>query len=364
MSIIIFLIILLVLVIAHEFGHFIVAKKSGIRVDEFAFGFPPKIFSKKIGETEYVLNALPIGGYVKIYGEDPSQIEEKDAARSFPHKPRYLQSAVVLAGITANIIVAWILFSMMLMIGMRTSIGANSYGTLKDVQVTITQVLPESPALIAGLKAGDELRDLTDIESAEKLVVKNPEEVTHFVGARGERKIQFSVSRKGELLNFIAVPKLGIKASGDPAIGIAMEEAGMLKLPVHLALLEGAVKTYDYTVSTATGIAEFIFNAATGNGSMKDVSGPVGIVGAVGDAAALGFVHVLFFAALISINLAIINLIPFPALDGGRFLFILIEAVTRKPLPVKVTNWANTIGFVLLMLLMVVVTYHDIAKFF
>lgn len=364
MSIIIFLIILLVLVIAHEFGHFIVAKKSGIRVDEFAFGFPPKLYSVKKGETTYAFNALPIGGYVKIHGEDPTQEDEGDTVRSFSHKPRYIQSMVILAGITANIIVAWLLFSTILTLGMKTSVGGNTFGTLSNIEVTTTQVLEGSPAAKAGLTAGDVIVSLRDDASRDLIKVSSPEDVTAFVSAREGKLIAISVARKGILTELTVVPKLGVSESGKPAIGIAMDEAGMLKLPLHLALLEGAVKTYDYTASTAIGIFDFLYQTITGHANFKEVSGPVGIVGAVGDAAKLGFVNVLFFAALISINLAVINLIPFPALDGGRFFFILIEGIIRRPLPAKVTSWTNTIGFAALMLLMLVVTYHDIVKLF
>ncbi len=364
MSIIIFLAILLILVIAHEFGHFITAKKSGIRVDEFAFGFPPKLFSKKFGETVYVINALPIGGYVKIYGEDPTQIKKEDAERSFPHKKRIIQSAVVLAGIVANLIVAWILFSIILMIGMRTTVGANYFGEIKNVDVTITQILEGSPAMMAGLMTGDNIKELKNISTGEIVKANKTDDVTNFIGGSNEKEITITYERKNVSKELTITPKLGVTESGKPAIGIAMEESGILKLPVHLALAEGAIKTFDYTIFTTVGIYDFISKAIVGNGNFKEVSGPIGIVGAVGDAARLGFVNVLFFAAIISINLAVINLIPFPALDGGRFLFIIIEGIIRKPLPVKFTNSINLIGFGLLMLLMIIVTYHDIVKLF
>lgn len=364
MPIIIFIIILLVLVIAHEFGHFIVAKKSGIRVDEFAFGFPPKIFSKKIGETTYAFNALPIGGYVKIYGEDPTQVKSFDANRSFPHKKKIIQSAVILAGIFANLIVAWILFSIILMIGMRTSSGANYFGELKNVEVVVTQVLDNSPAKEAGIISGDAIVSMQVSGKDNKIKIEKSSQVTDFVGAHPNEKINLDIIRKDENKTYEVTPKVGISGDGRAVIGIAMDEAGILKLAPHKAILEGAIKTYDYTIYTVVGISSFIVNAITGHGNFNDVSGPVGIVGAVGDAAKLGFVHILMFAAIISINLAVINLIPFPALDGGRFLFIIIESIIRKPLPVKATSLVNAFGFALLMLLMIVVTYHDIAKLF
>ncbi len=361
MSILIFIVILLVLVLAHEFGHFIIAKKSGARVDEFAFGFPPKIFSKKYGETTYVLNALPIGGYVKIHGEDASE-KELDEQRSLTHKPRYVQAAVILGGIIANILVAWILFSIILMMGMQTSVGAHRFGELRDPKIIVTDVIPESPAAQAGILPGDRLisvRSLLDSRASSPL--NDVSDLSAYISEQGGVPVVLTSERQGVVMNSEITPRI-LDTTERFLIGVAMDKAGELKLPVHLAIVEGAIKTTDYFIATAVGIYHFIASAIVGEGSMSEVSGPVGIVQAVGSAASLGFTHILLFTALISLNLAVINLVPFPALDGGRFLFILIESVTRKKLPASVTTWANFIGFALLMLLMVVVTYHDVLK--
>ena len=159
MSIIIFIVILLVLVVSHEFGHFIVAKKSGIRVDEFSFGFPPKLYGKKIGETTYNLNALPFGGYVKIFGEngDDENISKEDKKRSFTSKPRYIQAGVLFAGVVMNFLVAWLLLSVGFMSGLPSSVGMEPSGTtMKNQALTVTSVLSGSPAELSGLKVGDE----------------------------------------------------------------------------------------------------------------------------------------------------------------------------------------------------------------
>jgi regulator of sigma E protease len=361
MSILIFIAILLVLVVAHEFGHFILAKKSGARVDEFAFGFPPKLFSKKYGETTYILNALPIGGYVKIHGEDASE-QNLDEARSLTHKPRYIQAAVILGGILANILVSWVLFSLILMMGMQTSVGAHHFGELQNPQVIVTQVLVGSPAEKVGLHPGDILisaRSLTDSREPHALV--DVDDLSEYITEQHGAPIVLTYSRHGVRTSSEIVPKV-LDETERALIGIAMDKAGELQLPFHTAILEGAIKTTEYFIATASGIYHFLLSAIMGEGSFSEVSGPVGIVQAVGSAASLGFAHILFFTALISLNLAVINLIPFPALDGGRFLFILIESVTRKKLSPAVTTWANFIGFALLMLLMAVVTYHDVIK--
>jgi regulator of sigma E protease len=161
----------------------------------------------------------------------------------------------------------------------------------------------------------------------------------------------------------VIVPVTGISSKG-AAIGIYMDMVGTLKLPFFAALKEGVVKTYEYTQLTVEGIWSFLFTVVTGHANFTEVTGPVGIVKAVGAAATIGFANVLLFTALISINLAVINIIPFPALDGGRLLFVIIEGIMRRPIPTRIANYANIGGFALLMILMLLVTYHDVVKLF
>lgn len=364
MSILIFIVILLVLVVSHEFGHFIVAKKSGIRVDEFSFGFPPKLFGKKVGETTYNFNALPFGGYVKIFGENGAEenISEEDKKRSFIYKPRYIQAAVLIAGVVMNFLVAWLLLSVGYMSGLPSSTATAPKGVIvHDQYLTITNVVKDSPAEISGLKAGDKLLKL----STEKDYTETPsaDSVKYFIKKHGEESIKVSYLRGPDAGEITVTPK-NLNGDGVPVIGIAMDTIGTLKLPVHKALWEGLKLTSNLTVGTAVGFYDLIAGALSGKGDMSAVTGPIGIVGVVGDAAKFGFVYLLSFTALISINLAVINLIPFPALDGGRLLFLLIEKIKGSRIKAEVSNIVNTIGFGLLMLLMVFVTYHDIVKLF
>lgn len=366
MSIIIFIAILLVLVVSHEFGHFIVAKKSGIRVDEFSFGFPPKLFGKKIGETTYNFNLLPVGGYVKIFGENPDEesMTGPDSKRSFVNKPRYIQAAVLFAGVTMNFLVAWLLLSVGFMSGLPTSLGAAPAGTtIENQALTITSVLPNSPASIGGLKTGDKISSLgTKTDS----IIFSPsnlstEELQLFVKTHGNEEVKVSIIRGQEAKEILVTPK--VTAKSDVAmIGISMDTIGTLKLPIHQAFWEGLKLTWSITVSTIVGFYNLIHSALIGQGNMSSLTGPVGIVGVVGDAAKFGFIYLLSFTALISINLAVINLIPFPALDGGRLLFLLIEKIKGSRIKPEVANIINMIGFGILMILMVVITYHDIVK--
>ncbi|OGZ07951.1 MAG: hypothetical protein A3C93_06455 [Candidatus Lloydbacteria bacterium RIFCSPHIGHO2_02_FULL_54_17] len=359
MSILIFIVVLLLLVLVHEFGHFIVAKKAGIRVDEFAFGFPPKLWSWKRGETTYALNALPLGGYVKIYGEDPNDVSMEDRERSFAGRPRIVQAAVIVAGIIFNLLFAWLLFSGAFMIGVPAPEGGGEGYPVKDLRLTVTGTGEDSPAEHAGLLSGDVLTGLSD--GVDRAVVVNADQVIAFISPREGKSVTLSYERGGEEHSVVVTPVSGI-VPDVAAIGIYMDTVGTLRLPPHAALWVGLKKTYQFTELIAVGVVQFLKDAVTGQTDFSTVAGPVGIVRQVGEAAGFGFANLLLFTALISINLAVINIIPFPALDGGRLLFIVIEGVMRRPIRPRVANAWNVAGFALLMLLMLAVTYHDVAK--
>lgn len=355
MTIIIFIIVLALLIFVHELGHFLAARACGIRVDAFALGFGPKIFSKKVGETTYSLNIVPFGGYVKIFGENPDEesVAGEDKERSFIHKNRLQQVIVLFAGIFFNFIFAWILFSLSFSIGVPASI--SSYPQYADQmegqRIAITFVTPDSPAAKAGLKAGDTLIG----ESVEKLQQQ--------IASSTNMGIDISYIRGGVEGKTRVVGEEGI-IPGKYAIGIGMDKVGILELPIFTSIVEGFRFTLHVISQTVSGIYTLVAGIFHGTSNLSSVTGPIGIAGLVGDAAKLGFTYLLMFTALISINLGVLNLIPFPALDGGRILFVLIEAVIRRPMNPAVVNIVNTIGFGLLILLMIVVTYRDIVRLF
>lgn len=362
MNILIFLIILLVLVVSHEFGHFIVAKKSGIRVDEFSFGFPPKLFGIKKGETSYNFNALPFGGYVKIFGENPNEesLSGPDSSRSFVNKPYRIQAAVLFAGVAMNFLVAWLLLSIGFMSGLPTSVANAKEGAIiKDQALTITSVVKDSPAQIAGLSSGDTVSHLSAGNDATD--TPSPESVQYFIKRHSSDPITISYTHNKELKTTTLTPKAGL-INNMPGIGISMDVIGVMKFPIHKAIWQGLVSSWTLVDGTVRGFWALLYGGITGHGNLSELTGPVGIVGVVGDAAKFGFVYLLSFTALISINLAVINLIPFPALDGGRLLFLLIEKIKGSRINPKIANSANLIGFGLLMVLMAVITYHDIVK--
>jgi len=358
MSLFIFIVILVALIWVHELGHFVAAKLFGIRVDEFAIGFPPRLFRVRYGETEYTFNLLLVGGYVRIHGEDPGT----DALdkRSMAGKPRLVQAAVLVAGVTMNLMVGWLALSGGYMAGMAAVPGTSAFGEVRDVRATVTQVLPESPAEKAGMMAGDKIEALqTGAQKFESPLTA--ENITRFIGGHQDESFVIIVSRSGVEKVFIAKPADGI-APGKKALGISMADVGVLQLPVHLALLQGAVSAKQVTVSTAQGLGIFFSRLARGVADWGSVAGPIGIAGAGASAVQEGFAAAAFITALISINLAIINLIPVPGLDGGRLLIVVIEGILRRPVSPKIVTALSLAGFALLIALMLTVTYHDIAK--
>jgi regulator of sigma E protease len=367
MYILIFIIILAVLVFVHELGHFLTAKWSGIRVDEFAVGFPPRIASFTKGETKYALGLIPFGGYVKIFGEDYEDAnsdelkESPDKARSFIGKPWYIQCMVLLAGITFNIIFAWLLLSASFMVGMPAPADYQGQGQVQNAVTTVTSVQANSPAAAAGLTPGDNIIAI----SAGGDTVQDPssEAIQNFTASHGGQPITITYL-KGQETKTVEVTPTIREGNDKPTIGITMEAIGTLRLGFFQSIWQGLKLTVALVWATIVGLTQFLGNAIIGNAKMADVTGPVGIAGLVNDATQLGFSYVLSFTAFISINLAIINLIPFPALDGGRVLFVLIEKIRGKAFNTRAVQIVNTVGLALLLLLMVVVTFHDIAKFF
>lgn len=364
MSIILFIVILAVLILVHEFGHFIVAKKSGIKVTEFGLGFPPKVASVKKGETEYSLNAIPFGGFVKIFGEDPNEasMHGPDASRSLGAKNRFIQSAVIIAGVSFNVVFAFLLLSFGYLVGMPASTSYIGPGTVINPQVVVTEVSNGSPADKAGIKAGDRITALASgKDTTDPSDVITPQVVSHFVEVHPTTPIVVDFERGKSVMSASVTPVMGLVA-GKAAIGVGMDEVGTLKLSFVESIREGAVTTWSSLRGIVSGLYHFFVQIFKGHPDFSQVTGPVGIVGLVGDVSKLGLIYILSFTALISLNLAVINLIPFPALDGGRLVIIVLEGITRKQFNPKVINWMNTAGFAILILLMIVVTVHDIIK--
>lgn len=365
MTLFLFFIILGALVFVHELGHFISAKKAGIRVDEFALGFPPKILGKKIGETVYSLNLIPFGGYVKIFGEDGEAlsdpaVSEAERERSFIRKPRYAQAIVLASGVLGNIVFAWFLISASFISGIPSAVDGRYATHVQGSKLTIVTVLPNSPAYQAGIRGGDAVFLMR--EGSRQFSGTDPDEAASFIGG-STGTLSISYTRGKETRVAEVVPASGI-VEGRPAIGVSLDTIGIVRFGFFRSLFEGALMTWDLFREVTIGLLGFLQQSLLGQADLSSVSGPVGIAGLVGEARVLGFVYLLSFTAFISINLAVINLLPIPALDGGRLLFLAIEGITGRAIPVRFTRALNSAGFILLILFMIFITYRDIVKLF
>ncbi len=361
MAILIFAVVLFLLVLVHEFGHFITAKKTGMRVDEFGIGFPPKLFGFRSGETEYTFNALPIGGFVKIYGEDAIEAEGKgDFSRSFSGKSKWAQALVLVAGVAMNVLFAWFLFALALGIGTPTAVLPDDASDAAKLHVI--GVIAESPAAAAGVPTGAEVISLRT--SGETYTPRTPEEFRMFVDDASGAEVVLTYAYKGETSEAALTPSSDVLVDSpeQKAIGVSLGLIETEGMPIHRAIAEGFMLTVTSTRDIVVGISTLIGDALMWKADLSNVAGPVGIVGLVDDASAIGLTTVLMFMAFISLNLAVINLLPFPALDGGRLLFVIIEALKGSPIPTRIAYYANATGFILLMMLMVAITFNDIIR--
>ncbi len=361
MEVVIFILVIVALIVVHEFGHFVVAKICGMRVDEFGLGYPPRALTiAKVGETEYTLNWLPFGGFVKIYGEE---IDAKEMdARAFNKKNRFLQALVLVAGIAMNLIFAYVLITSALITGTPRALTAPEIAHATGLQLAIADVVPSSPAARAGILPGDSILSAKDTVGEWR--ASDPESFTAFIAASGGSAVSLTLLHNGADETVTAEPQAGV-VPGDPAryaLGVEVATIGVVPVSFVSALGQGAELTWEITKMTALGLLHFFASLFTFSADLSQVAGPIGIAGAVGGAAASGLGNLLSLIAVISINLALINLIPIPALDGGRLFFVIIESIIRRPIPARAAQAVNTVGFALLVLLMVVVSLHDIYK--
>ncbi|MDP4010408.1 MAG: site-2 protease family protein [Candidatus Spechtbacteria bacterium] len=359
LTILIFIAILAILVLSHEFGHFIVAKRAGMRVEEFGFGFPPRLFGFKKGETLYSINLFPVGGFVKIFGEDGG---ERQDPKSFSSNSVFRRSLVIVAGVVMNIILAYALFSAGHMLGTPTIVDSDEQrANVSDIAVYIVAVNTDSPAAEGGLKAGDKIRVLE--AEGEQLSVTSVSGVQEFIEANKGKEIVFTVTRGSQLIE-IKVYAREEAPEGEGLTGIALERAGILRQPPHVALWEGAKTTLWATQATMIGFGR-VFQSAITTGSLPDdISGPIGIAYMTGAVKELGIAYMVQFIAIISLNLAIINIFPFPALDGGRLMFLIAEKIKGSPVSKKVEGMTHAAGFALLIIFIIFVTFKDVGRIF
>ncbi len=383
-TIVIFVLVLSVLVIAHECGHFFTARRFGVKAEEFGLGFPPRalgVFKNKHGKwrwiagnrsvesletsedaslhpaeksTVYSLNWLPLGGFVKIKGENGEGQNDKD---SFAYQKVWKRIIILSAGVIMNVILAWFLFSFGYMIGLPQStdtLGKNAI--VSEPKVMIASVLPNSPAAAAGLKEGDAVLRINDesvgTDSAlQDAVAKNSGQAANLI-----------IEREGKEISLTVTPtsKDGARAT----MGVAIFSAGLVRYPFFSALVEG-IKTTGFMIKEIfVAFINLFKDLFAGHKVGDQFAGPVGIATITGQAARLGFSYLLQFTALLSLNLAVINILPLPALDGGRIFFLLIEKLKGKPVKRELEAIIHNVGFLLLIGLIIFITYRDIIKLF
>ena len=254
MFLIVFILLLVLLILVHEFGHFVVAKAFGTRVDEFGIFFPPRLFARRWGETEYSLNAIPFGGFVKIFGEHAE--DGATDARSLLHKSRWVQAAVIIAGVLFNLLFAWWALSAAYTVGVPTSVEHIGVGEVRDAHTTIIAVLPGSPAERAGIMAGDQVKT-AHTGTAELPAGASADQLQQFILVHQDESVVLSVLRNKEEKIFLAKPEEGL-AQGHKAVGVVLDDIGILQLPPHLALVQGVILSKEMTVAIAGGLAGLV----------------------------------------------------------------------------------------------------------
>jgi regulator of sigma E protease len=342
-------VVLGILIFVHELGHFIFAKLFGVGVEKFSLGFGPKVVGKKIGDTEYLLSAFPLGGYVKMIGESPdAELSETDLARSFQGKPPLQRIIIVAAGPFFNLIFAAFLFIIIYMVG------------VPNATTLVGEVLAGKPAAVAGLKAKDLIKSVNGKE-----VSRWDEFAAMIADSKGAPQV-IVVERQGEKHTFTIVPETreGKNLFGEkiyyPVIGVvaAGEMVTDRYAPVE-AVVRGCKQTWKLIGLTLLSIVKMIERVVP----LDSVGGPIMIAKMAGDQAAAGGVNFLAFMALLSINLGVLNLLPVPILDGGHLFFYFWELVFRKPVSFKAREIAQQIGLALLIGLMVLAFYNDIVRY-
>jgi regulator of sigma E protease len=341
-----------------------------MKVDEFGFGFPPRalglvkedgkwrlVWGKKNCEesTIYSINWIPLGGFVKIHGESG---DFKFDPCSFAAKPIWQRFVVLIAGVFMNFVFAAALLSIGFAVGLPSIVddSISSSARLTQTKIQIMSVVSGSPADRAGLASGDEILSLDD------KIFTSAEEARGYIKSRDGEPVKFLFQR-GDDATTVSVAAEELPTYGEKAIGVGLVKTALVSYPLHLAVVKGITSTFSFTIEVFKAFGNLFWNLVVHHAVSVDLTGPVGIAVMTGEAAALGLVYLLQFAAVLSVNLAVVNILPFPALDGGRLIFLFLEKLRGRALEEKFEALAHNFGFVLLIALIVLVTFWDIFKF-
>jgi regulator of sigma E protease len=357
LTVIAFILILSVLVLIHEFGHFIVAKKLGIKVEEFGVGFPPRAISKKIGETVYSINWLPVGGFVKLYGEDDAgggkigsritgEKSQEDLQRAFYARPLWQRMTVVTAGVIMNFILAVVVLSFLF---------ATQGVPLPTEHVKIREVSHASPAEVAGLRVNDQIVSLNGLE------LKDTDKFIKETQKRKGEEVTLVVLRNGQEFTTKIIPRSN-PPKGQGAMGVAITNVEVKKYSWIEAPFYGTMEAVKFSWMIVQGLGSMIGDFVLHGIKPQGVAGPIGVAQLTGEAVRAGWFAVLWFLSLLSLNLAVLNILPIPALDGGRFFFMIIEMVTGKKVSPRYEAYAHGAGLVALLALMALITVFDVLR--
>lgn len=345
MDILIFIVALSVLVLVHEFGHYFAAKFTGVRVEEFGLGLPPMIWGKKIGKTIWSLNWLPIGGFCKLEGESPE--EDKKSSTSFMYKNPWQKGLIVLGGVIMNLVLAVVIFSTV-----YTILGIPETTN----KVKVISVVKDSPAEKSGLKENDW------VLSVNGTYVSKPEELTKEVAKDKGEETNLLVNRDGQLIP-VSVLVRENPPSGQGAMGVAISNTEMKKIAwyqFYKGIVAGFKEAYYWGKIIFGGITKMVGGLLVGK-VPSDVAGPIGMYEATTSIKkSQGILAVVHFFGVVSVNLAVVNVLPFPALDGGRIIFVIYEMITRKRANQKFEGVVNNIGMIILLSMILLITAGDI----
>lgn len=348
LTILAFFIVLSILIFVHEFGHFSMAKKIGVKIEEFGFGLPPRAWGKKIGETIYSLNWLPIGGFVKLAGEDveeESSVKPADKHRYFWARSKKERAAILLAGVAMNFLLAVLIISYIFTQGVY----------VPTDRVHIETVLPDTPAASAGLQTGDVVVSLAG------KFIKNSQDLISITKDNAGKTISMVIIRSGQQIELAVSPRKDPPADQGP-LGVVISNLEERKYPFYQAPFLGMVEALKLSLFMITTLASMLWRLVTLQPVALEVAGPVGIAQATGKAVQSGFLAVLQLTGILSLNLAIVNLLPIPAMDGGRLLFIVLEKFIGRRVKPQIERVAHQIGMAFLLALFILITINDILR--
>ena len=344
MDVIIFILALSVLIMVHEFGHYFAAIKTGVKVEEFGLGLPPRIVGKKIGKTIFSLNWLPIGGFCKLYGEDG----DGKGGEAFNHKKPWQKALVVLGVVIMNLVLAISIFAVVYAI-----VGI----PIKTEKVKVSLIAKNSPAESIGLKEGDWIQKVGGVE------VKTPDQLTIEVGKFKGKKVELTILDNNGKSHIYSVEARENPPAGEGSLGIAITNSEIEKIKwyeINKSVPIGFKTAISYSRLILVGLGQMVVNVFSGH-VPKDVAGPIGMYQLTSQIRQSdGVLGLLNFFGIISVNLAVVNVLPFPALDGGRIVFVLYEMITRRKANQKFEGMVNTVGMVFLLGLILLITVGDV----